>query len=52
MLPRRRPSREIITAIQYNLGEFDKLSIEELKILRDTVVRVVNTHISELKGKP
>jgi len=51
MLPRRRPSREIIGAIQYNLGEFDKLSIEELKMLRDTVVRMVNAHISELREK-
>ena len=52
MLPRKRPSREIITALQYNLGEFDKLSIEELKMLRDTVVRVVDVHISELREKP
>ncbi len=51
MLPRRRPFREIISAIQYNLGELDNLSVEELEMLRDTTVRVVNTQIGELKKK-
>ena len=51
MLPRRRPFREIISAIQYNLGELDNLSAEELEMLRDTTVRVVNAQIGELKKK-
>ena len=51
MLPRRRPSREIISAIQYNLAELEKLSVNELEMLRDTTVRIVNAQISELKGK-
>ncbi len=51
MLPRRRPFREIISAIQYNLGELDNLSVEELEMLRDTTVRVVNAQIGELKQK-
>ena len=49
MLPRRRPAREMINAIQYNLGELEKLSIGELEVLRDTTVRIVNTQINELK---
>jgi len=51
MLPRRRPSREMVNAIQYNLGELENLSIDELEMLRDTTVRVVNAQISELKQK-
>ncbi len=51
MLPRRRPFREIISAIQYNLGELDNLSVEELEMLRDTTVRIVNVQIGELKQK-
>jgi voltage-gated potassium channel len=51
MLPRRRPFREIISAIQFNLGELDNLSVEELEMLRDTTVRVVNAQIGELKQK-
>jgi len=52
MLPRRRPSREIISAIQYNLEELETLSVDELEALRDTTVRIVDAQISRLKEKP
>jgi len=51
MLPRRRPSREIISALQYNLEELENLSVDELEVLRDTTVRIVNAQINELKQK-
>ncbi len=51
MLPRRRPSREIISAIQYNLEELESLSADELETLRDTTVRIVDAQISRLKEK-
>jgi len=51
MLPRRRPSREIISAIQYNLEELESLSADELEALRDTTVRIVDAQISRLKEK-
>lgn len=51
MLPRRRPSREIISAIQYNLEELENLSMDELETLRDTIVRIVDAQISRLKEK-
>ena len=51
MLPRRRPSREIVSAIQYNLEQLEKLSIDELELLRETTVRIVNAQIGELKQK-
>ena len=52
MLPRRRPSREIVGALQYNLEQLESLSVDELELLRDTTVRIVNTQIGELKQKP
>lgn len=51
MLPRRRPSREIVSTIQYNLGELESLSADELEVLRDTTVRIVDAQISKLKEK-
>ena len=52
MLPRRRPSREIIGALQYNLEQLDNLSIDELEVLRDTTVQITSSRIRELKEKP
>ena len=52
MLPRRRPSREIIGALQYNMEQLENLSVDELELLKDTTIRVVNTQIDELKQKP
>lgn len=51
MLPRRRPSREIINTLQYNLEQLEKLSVIELELLRDTTNRIVNAQIEELKRK-
>ncbi len=51
MLPRRRPSRELIGALQYNLEELENLSIDELETLKETTARLVNAQISRLKGK-
>ncbi len=52
MFPRRRPSREIVSALQYNLEQLENLSVDELEVLRETTVRIVNTRIKELKQKP
>ena len=52
MLPRRRPFRELVSAIQHNLEELENLSVDELEVLRDTTVRVVNAQISVQKQKP
>ncbi len=51
MLPRRRPSRELIGALQYNLEQLENLSVEELEVLRDTTVQIVDTQIRDLKEK-
>ncbi len=51
MLPKRRPSQEIISAIQYNLEELENLSTDELEALRDTTVRIINAQIGRLKEK-
>ena len=52
MLPHRRPSRELIGAIQYNLGELDNLNVEELEALKETTTRLVDAQISRHKDKP
>ena len=51
MLPKRHPSREIVSALQYNLEELENLSVDELEVLRDTTVRIVNAQIRELEQK-
>ncbi len=51
MLPRRRPSREIVGALQYNLEQLENLSIDELEVLRDTTVRIVDAQIRDLKQR-
>jgi len=51
MLPKRRPSREIISALQHNLEELENLSVDELEVLRDTTARIVNAQIKDLKQK-
>lgn len=51
MLPKRRPSRELISAIQYNLEELESLSADELEVLKETIVRIVDAQISRLKEK-
>ena len=51
MLPRRRPSREIVGALQYNLEQLENLSVDELEVLRDTTARIVNAQIRELSQK-
>jgi len=48
MFPRRRPSRELIGAIQYNLEELENLSIDELKALKAATSRLVDAQISRL----
>ncbi len=51
MLPKRHPSREIVSALQYNLEELENLSVDELEVLRDTTVRIVNAQIREREQK-
>ncbi len=51
MLPRRRPSREIISSLQYNLGELENLSVDELEVLRDTTAQIANAQIRKLKQR-
>ncbi len=46
MLPHRRPSRELIGVIQYNLGELENLTIDELEALKETTTILVDAQIS------
>ncbi|MGB2815531.1 MAG: hypothetical protein WBC50_04970 [Dehalococcoidales bacterium] len=49
MVPRRRPSRAIVNALQYNLDELEYLTVDELAALRDTVTNIVNARISDIE---
>jgi len=51
MRPRQRPSGELISAVQYNLGELEDLSVIELEALRDTTVRLINAQVTKIKEK-
>ncbi|MFC2034775.1 ion transporter [Chloroflexota bacterium] len=44
--PKRRPSKAIIDALQYNLEEIDNLSVDELGTLNNTVTNMVNARIA------
>lgn len=43
MRPLQRPSRQIIDTIEYNLEQLDKLSIEELEMLKHTTDALIET---------
>ena len=49
MLPRRRHTRAIVEALQYNLEELENLSVDELNALKDTVTNIVNARISNIE---
>lgn len=49
MFPRRRPSKEIVATVQYNLEKLEDLSLEELEILKETTVRLIDARIERVK---
>jgi voltage-gated potassium channel len=48
MRPLRRPARQIIETIEYNLERLDDLSVAELDLLKDTVDTLIG-HMERLK---
>ena len=49
MRPLQRPSKQIIDTIEYNLEQLDDLSIEELKLLKETTDALIE-HVERLKS--
>ena len=49
MVPKRRHSKAIVDALQYNLDELEYLSVDELTALKDTVTNIVNSRISNIE---
>ena len=49
MFPRRRPSREIVATVQYNLEKLEDLSLEELEILKETTDGLIDARIAQVK---
>lgn len=50
MIPRRRRTKAIVEALQYNLEELEDLSVDELTALRDTMINIVNAQILKIKN--
>ena len=50
MRPMQRPHKKIIDTIEYNLGQLDQLTIDELDILKATVDTLI-AHVERLKKK-
>jgi voltage-gated potassium channel len=49
MRPLRRPSKQIIDTIEYNLEQLDDLSIDELELLKETTDSLIE-HVEHLKA--
>ena len=50
MRPMQRPHRKIIDTIEYNLEQLDKLTIDELDLLKETTDTLI-VHVERLKKK-
>ena len=48
MRPLRRPSKQIIDTIEYNLEQLDDLSVDELEVLKETTDSLID-HIEKIK---
>jgi len=51
MIPRRRPSKQIVSTIQYNLERIDDLSVAELETLKQSMNAVISSQIDNLKAQ-
>ncbi len=51
IIPRRKPSKQIISTIQYNLERIDDLSVAELETLKQSVKAVIESQIEHQKAQ-
>ena len=51
MRPMLRPSKQIISTIQYNLEQLESLSLEELEVLKKAADGLIDAQIERLKGE-
>lgn len=49
MRPMQRPTPQIIATVQYNLEQLEKLSVEELEVLKETADGLIDAQIGKLK---
>lgn len=49
MRPLQRPTKQIISTVEYNLEQLDKLSVEELEVLKEATDGLINTEIKRRK---
>ena len=48
---RERTEREIVTTIKHNLDDLDKLSLQELELLKESTDNVINLQVEQLKAR-
>ncbi|MBT4512841.1 MAG: two pore domain potassium channel family protein [Chloroflexi bacterium] len=51
VMPRKRPSKQIVATLQYNLERLDDLSVSELEILKQSMDTVLSNQIDRMKSK-
>jgi voltage-gated potassium channel len=51
MRPLQRPKKQLISTIEYNLGQLEGLSVEELELLKETTANLINIQIKQNKTK-
>lgn len=49
--PRERPVKQIISVVEYNLEQLEKLSLEELELLKETTDGLIDAQIERRKGE-
>jgi len=51
MRPIQRPTKQIISTVQYNLEQLEDLSVQELEVLKETTDGLIDARIRQLKGE-
>ncbi len=51
VMPRKRPSKQIVATLQYNLERLDDLSVSELEILKQSMDTVLSNQLERMKSK-
>lgn len=51
MRPLQRPSKQIISTIEYNLEQLEELSVDELELLKETADDLISAQIRKSKAK-
>ena len=51
MRPLQRPTKQIISTVEYNMEQLDKLSVDELEVLKETAAGLIDMEIKRQRDK-